>query len=83
MLHREKDDLMPKQMKLRRLPVGSVGLRIQEPHFHSPASFAELLFHRLLQRLGFGPPPCQQLSVVGVIEVGALSTEAAAPFAAA
>jgi hypothetical protein len=33
--------------------------------------------HRFLQDDEFGPPPCQNSSVVGVVEVGALSTEAA------
>jgi hypothetical protein len=36
--------------------------------------------HRFLQRREFGPPPCQRSSVLGVIEVGALSTEAARSF---
>ncbi len=32
---------------------------------------------RVLQLVEFGPPPCQRCSVFGVIEVGALSMEAA------
>jgi len=39
----------------------------------SPKSFC----HRILQRYEVGPPPCQCSSVIGVIEVGALSMEAA------
>src|ERR1700704_3473302 len=77
MLHCEKNDLMTKQKHHCLLPLGWVGLPIK--NFHSlllscpPKPFS----HRILQRFEFGPPPCQCSSVFGVIEVGALSTEAA------
>ena len=68
---------MTKQKHHGLLPFGRIGLAIKNPHTLllpcPPKSFR----HRILHRFEFGPPPCQCSSVFGVIEVGALSMEAA------
>jgi len=55
-------------------------LRCDLPLFWLLPSPPKCFRHRVLQRVEFGPPPCQCSSVIGVIEVGALSTEAARSF---
>jgi hypothetical protein len=77
MLHGQQNDLMTKQMNHRLLPFKRVRLPIRTiKSILLPAPLIPFS-HRFLQDCESGPPPCQSSSVVGVIEVGALYTEAA------
>jgi len=77
MLHCQQNDLMTKQVNHRLLPFKRVRLPIRTmKSILLPAPLIPIS-HRFLQDCEFGPPPCQNSSVVGVIQVGALCTEAA------
>jgi hypothetical protein len=77
MLHGEKQDLMAKQINQRPSPCAGVRMHIKHRLLILLSCPLRCISQRFLQGREFGPPPCQRSSVFGVIEVGALCTEAA------
>jgi hypothetical protein len=77
MLHCEQHDLMTKQVNHCVLPFGWTQLPIKNLRSLLLRCALNSFSHRFLQRYEPGPPPRQRYSVAGVVEVGALYTEAA------
>jgi hypothetical protein len=76
MLHGKKQNVLTKQTQRQPSPFGFANLTLTYPNSLRLRCLPECFRHRILQLFEFGPPPRQCSSVVVVIEVGALSTEA-------
>ena len=68
--------MLTKQTYHRPSPFGFANLTLTNPDSLNLCRLPEYFCHQILQPFEFGPPPWQGSSVVGVIVVGALSTEA-------
>jgi len=68
--------MLTKQTHCRFSPFGFANLTLTNPDSLNLCRLPECFCHQILQPLEVGPPPWQGSSVVGVIVVGALSTEA-------
>src|SRR4029077_19201498 len=77
MPHGKKENMLTKQTHCRPSPFGLANLTFTNSNSLNLCRLPECFCHQILQPYEYGPPPCQCSSVVGVIEVGALSREAA------